>query len=108
MQNIITSKKQEWIYIPNYLGLEAIFNTKRGVLWQVITTSTNEQLTDWYNNTHEQLKLNNIPCVNTHKKYPILIYPILFYKDITLEKTIKVGNKACDYYANIWLNKNTN
>lgn len=100
------AKHQEWVYIPNYLGLEAIFNTKRGVMWQVVTFKNNKKKADWYDEKEEQLKANGVPFINMHKKYPIILFPVLFYKDIELEKLISVGNKACDWYANLWLNKN--
>ncbi len=97
-------KKQEWVHIPNYLGYNALFNVKRGLLWKVITFQDNESSVNWIYENEQELKKSNVPCVSTHKKYPFVLFPIAIYNDLTLDKIQVLTNKASDVYATKWLN----
>ncbi|MDB0600632.1 hypothetical protein PL373_05635 [Tenacibaculum maritimum] len=97
--------KQEWVHIPDYLNHKAIFNTKRGVLFQIIEFHNNKDSANWVLENEESLKSLNIPYLSIHKKYPFVVFPISFYKELTLKKVEALTNKACDIFATKWLSK---
>src|SRR5690606_19014304 len=68
--------------------------------FQVLEFENQTARAEWWAENSKEVEANTFTI---HKKYPFLLLNIGVKKEISMEKLIKIGNLASDWYAQFWL-----
>lgn len=101
-------KIPQFLYVPkvNTLGnTKLIIETKHNIYWNVLEFGSVAEGLDYINDNYGSFGKNGIIATNAHKKYPIVLLCLGYRsdKELSIEKIIRIGNIASDWYAQFFL-----